>query len=232
MVKNNDEETNSSQTSDMFRSSNSCQTSDMFRSSNSSVEIYDNNTLNYVSFTDVDDNTSISRTLWTLSFKPPSYNDSLNFIDTFKNTRYNKQFQFQNNNVIENIRKDLLSLSFPVINDIRFFASESSIILEPLKKPPSYLLALKWLDTRYSKYKRKKKNADSNICKGLITPDSLSKSILLKKINRVTPNSSQNKFYTSSPYTPKQVVNKCLKSKRKLSTLFLDSLNVRKYTKL
>ncbi|XP_001949189.2 DNA polymerase zeta catalytic subunit [Acyrthosiphon pisum] len=213
MVNNNDEETNSNQTSDMFRSSNS------------SVEMYDSNTLNYASFTDVDDNTSISRTLWTLSFKPPSYNDSLNFIDTFKNTRYNKQFQFQNNNVIENIRKDLLSLSFPVINDTRFFASESSIILEPLKQPPSYLLALKWLDTRYPKYKRKKKNADSNKRKGLITPDSLSKSILLKKINLVTPSSSQNKFCTSSPYTPKQVMNKCLKSKRKLSTLFLDSLN-------
>jgi len=200
----------------------------MFRSSNSSVEIYDNNTLNYVSYTDNKDNTSISSTLWTLNLKPPSYNDSLRFIDTFKNTRYNKQFQLQHNNVIENIRKDLLSLSFPVSNDINFFASESSIVLEPLKRPPSYLLALKWLETRYPKYKRKKKNLESNKRKGLLTPDSLSKSILLKNLNYVTPNSSQNKFYTSSPYTPIKRVNKSLKSKRKLSTLFLDSLNVRK----
>jgi len=206
----------------------------MFRSSNSSVEMDDNNvnkTLNYVFFTDADDNTSILRTLWTLSFKPPSYDDSLNFIDTFKNTRNYKQFHFQHDNVIENIRKDLLSLSFPVSNDTHFFASESNVILEPLKQPPSYLLALKWLETRYPKYKRKKKIVDSNKRKGLITPDSFSKSILLKNINRVTPNSSQNNFYTSSPYTPMQVVNKDLKSKRKLSTLFLDSLNVRKYTK-
>jgi len=134
--------------------------------------------------------------------------------------------------MIENIRKDLLSLSFPVSNNTHFFASESNVILEPLKQPPSYFLALKWLETRYPKYKRKKKTVDSNKLKGLITPDSLSKSILLKNINCVTPNSSQNKFYTSSPYTPMQVVNKSLKSKRKLSTLFLDSLNVRKYTKL
>ncbi|XP_050053975.1 DNA polymerase zeta catalytic subunit isoform X2 [Aphis gossypii] len=213
IVNYNDEETNSNQTSDMFRSSNS------------SVEIYDNNTLNYISYTDNNDNTSISSTLWTLNLKPPSYDDSLSFIDTFKNTRYNKQFQLQHNNVIENIRKDLFSLSFPVSNDINFFASESSIVLEPLKRPPSYLLALKWLETRYPKYKRKKKNLGSNKRKGLITPDSLSKSILLKNINCVTPNSSQNKFYTSSPYTPIKRTNKSLKSKRKLSTLFLDSLN-------
>lgn len=204
----------------------------MFRSSNSTVDMYEDNKLNYTSFTDVDDNTSISRTLWTLSLKPPSYNDSLNFIDTFKNTRYNKQFQFQNNNVIENIRKDLLSLSFPVSNDMHFFASESSIILEPLKQPPSYLLALKWLDLRYPKYKRKKKNVDSIKRKGLITPDSISKLKLFKKINHETPNSSQNKFCTSSPYTPMQAMNKCLKSKKKLGTLFLDSLNVRNYTRL
>jgi len=200
----------------------------MFRSSNSSVEIYDNNTLNYVSYTDNNDNTSISSTLWTLNLKPPSYDDSLSFIDTFKNTRHNKQFQLQHNNVIENIRKDLLSLSFPVSNDINFFASESSIVLEPLKRPPSYLLALKWLEMRYPKYKRKKKNLGSNKHKGLITPDSLSKSILLKNTNCVTPNFSQNKFCTSSPYTPIKRANKSLKSKRKLSTLFLDSLNVRK----
>ncbi|XP_060837644.1 DNA polymerase zeta catalytic subunit isoform X2 [Rhopalosiphum padi] len=213
MVNYNDEETNSNQTNDMFRSSNS------------SVEIYDNNTLNYVSFTDDNDNTSISSTLWTLNSKPPTYDDCLSFIDTFKNTRYNKQFQLQHNNVIENIRKNLLSLSFPVSNDIHFFASESNIVLEPLKQPPSYLVALKWLETRYPKYKRIKKNLESNKRKGLITPDSLSKSILLKNINRITPNSSQNKFYTSSPYTPFKRVNKCLKSKRKLSTLFLESLN-------
>lgn len=213
IVNYNDEETNSNQTSDMFRSSNS------------SVEIYDNNTLNYISYTDNNDNTSISSTLWTLNLKPPSYDDSLSFIDTFKNTRYNKQFQLQHNNVIENIRKDLLSLSLPVSNNIHFFASESSIVLEPLKRPPSYLLALKWLEMRYPKYKRKKKNLESNKRKGLISPDSLSKSILLKNTNCVTPNFSQNKFCTSSPYTPIKRANKSLKSKRKLSTLFLDSLN-------
>uniref|UniRef100_A0A2H8TGZ7 DNA polymerase n=1 Tax=Melanaphis sacchari TaxID=742174 RepID=A0A2H8TGZ7_9HEMI len=211
IINYNDEETNSNQTSDMFRSSNS------------SEEIHDD-TLNYVSFTD-NDNTSISSTLWTLNLKPPTYDDSLSFIDTFKNTRCNIQLQLQHNNVIENIRKDLLSLSFPVSNDINFFASESNIVLEPLKQPPSYLLALKWLETRYPKYKRKKKKLESIKHKGLITPDSLSKSILLKNTNRVTPNSSQNKFFTSSPYTPIRRENKCLKSKRKLSTLFLDSLN-------
>ncbi|XP_026812686.1 DNA polymerase zeta catalytic subunit isoform X2 [Rhopalosiphum maidis] len=213
IINYNDEETNSNQTNDMFHSSNS------------SVVIYDNNTLNYVSYIDDNDNTSISSTLWTLNSKPPTYDDSLSFIDTFKNNCYNKQFQLQHNNVIENIRKNLLSLSFPVSNDIHFFASESNIVLEPLKQPPSYLLALKWLETRYPKYKRIKKNLENNKRKGLITPDSLSKSILLKNINRITPNSSQNKFYTSSPYTPSKRVNKCLKSKRKLSTLFLESLN-------
>lgn len=211
IVNHNDEETNSNQTSDMFRSSNS------------SVETYDNNTLHFESYADVNDKISISSTWWTLHVKPPTYDDTLSFIDKFKNTRYNKPFQFHQNNVIENIRKDLLSLSFPVGNDMHFFASESSIILEPLKQPPSYLMALKWLEMRYPKYKHKKKKAESNKRKGLITPDSISKSILLKNINYITPNSSQNKLYTSSPYTPM----KRLKSKRKLSTLFLDSLNVR-----
>lgn len=199
----------------------------MFSSSNNSIEIEDN-TLNYELVSMCNDKTIISNKLWTLKFKPPSHNDALSFIDKLKNFHYKKQFQFKNNNVIDNIRKNLLSLSLHVGNDLNFFASESNIILEPLKKPPSYTMAFKWLETRYSKNKHKKKNIQNNKRKGLMTPESLSKSILLKKVIHSTPNSSQNKLYNSSPSTSiRRENNKCLKSKRKLSTLFLDALNVR-----
>lgn len=203
----------------------------MFSNSNGSTEI-DDNTLHYELFS-VNDQTIISSKTWTLKFKPPSHNDALSFINKLKNVRYRIQFQFENNNLIDKIRRNLLSLSLPVGNDLNFFASESNIILEPLKKPPSYMKALKWLETRYSKNKHKKKTIQNNKRKGLITPESLSKSILLKKVNHSTPNYSQNKLYNSSPNTSiRRENNKCLKSKRKLSTLFLDSLNVRKFVLL
>lgn len=201
----------------------------MFCSSNSSVDVLDNNTLNYIPSAKCNNETNISNTLWTLELKPPTHNDALNFIDKFNNFHRYKQLQLKHNNVIENIRRGLLSLSFAVGNDLNFFASESLIILEPLKQPPSYLKAFKWLETRNSKYKHKKLTLESNKRKGLITPESFSKSILFKKINQSTPNSSQSKMCTSSPYTPiVKEKRKCLKSKRKLSTLFLDSLHVRK----
>lgn len=172
------------------------------------------------------DETIVSHNLWTLKLKPPSYDDAVNFIEKFKRNNYNKQLQLKHNNVLENIRKNLLSLSFHVGNDVNFFASESNIILEPLKRPPSYEMAFKWLESRCSKNKFKKKNVQSIKRKGLLTPQSISKSLQLNKINHSTPNSSQIKFY-SSPYTPKIKENKSLKSKRKLGALFLDSLNVR-----
>lgn len=205
---------------------NSNQTSELFCSSNSSVEINNSNTLIYESSSRYNDETIVSHNLWTLKLKPPTYDDALNFIDKFKHINYSKQSQLKYNNVLENIRKNLLSLSFHIGNDVNFFASESNIILEPLKKPPSYEMAFKWLESRCSKNKFKKKNIQSNKRKGLLTPQSITKSLQLNKINHSTPNSSQSKFY-SSPYTPKIKENKSLKSKRKLSALFLDSLHVR-----
>lgn len=201
----------------------------MFCSSNNSVDIFDNNTLNYISSAKSNNEPNIFNTLWTLQLKPPTHNDALNFIDKFKKCHHNRQLHFINNNVLENIRRNLLSLSFPVSSDFNFFASESLIILEPLNQSPSYLKAFKWLETRNSKYKHKKLALESSKRKGLITPESFSKSILFKKINQSTPNSSQSKLCTSLPYTPMiKEKMKCLKSKRKLSTLFLDSLHVRK----
>ncbi|VVC26026.1 Hypothetical protein CINCED_3A006758 [Cinara cedri] len=205
--------------------SNSNQTCDMFCSSNSSVEVYTNNTLNYESFTICNNQTIMSSKLWTLHLKPPTYNDALYFINKIKNIQYNNLFQFQYNNTIENIRKGLLSLSFPFGSDLNFFASESSIIIEPLNQPPSYLMAFKWLETHNSKNKRKRKIIQNNIHKGLLTPESNPKSILLKKINHSTPNSSKIKLNASSPYTPMRRENKCVQSKRKLNTLFLDSIH-------
>lgn len=198
----------------------------MFCSSNSSVEAYDNNTLNYESFTNYNNDTSMSSKSWTLKLKPPTYNNALNCIDKLNNIQYNNQFKFQHNNTIENIRKGLLSLSFPVGNDLNFFASENNVVLEPLNQPPSYLTAFKWLETHNSKNKRKRKIVQSNKLKGLLTPESNFKSKLLNKINNSTPNSSQSKLYTSSPHPPMRSENKSLKTRRKLSTLFLDSLNV------
>lgn len=208
------------------KESNSNQTCDMFCSSNSSLEVYDNNTLNYESFTSYNNNTSMSSKSWTLKLKPPTYNDALNCINKVNNIQYNNQFKFQHNNIIENIRRGLLSLSFPVGNDLNFFSSENSIVLEPLNQPPSYLMAFKWLEIHNLKNKRKRKIVQSNKLKGFLTPESNSKSKLLKIINNSTPNSSQNKLYTSSPHTPMRRENQKLKTKRKLSTLFLDSLNV------
>lgn len=197
----------------------------MFFNSNSSVEDFDNTLTNESSIM-YNDETIVSNKLWTLKFKPPTYNDALNFINKFKNTHYNKQFQFKYNNVIENIRKNLLSISIPVGCSSNFFASENNIILEPLKQPPSYLMAFKWLETYNSKNKRKQKCLQNNKRKGFMTPESLTKSILLKRSHQTsTPNSS--KEYNSSLFTPNKKKCKSLKSKRKLSTLFLDSLNVR-----
>lgn len=196
----------------------------MFSSSISSVDIFDNNTLIDIP---VKCNNEIN-TLWTLHLKPPTHNDALNFIDKFKNFCNNKQLILKYNNVIERVRRDILSLSFPVSSDFNFFASESLIILEPLKQPPSYLKAFKWLETHNSKYKHKKLTLESCKRKGYLTPESFSKSIMSKKINQSTPNSNQSKLCTSSPYTTtKKEKKKCFKSKRKLSTLFLDSLYVR-----
>lgn len=197
----------------------------MFCNLNSSVKFYDN-TLNYKSFTSCNDETIMLSKSWTLKLKPPTYNDALNFIDKVKNIRYNNQFQFQHNNTIEHIRRGLLSLSFPVGNNLNFFASESNIILEPLNQPPSYSNALKWLKTHNLKNKHKRKAIQNNKRKGLLTPESNSKSILLNKINNSTSTSRVSKLYTSSPYTPMRKGNKNLKSRRKLSTVFLDSLNV------
>lgn len=201
--------------------------SEMFCSSNS-IGVYDNyNTLNHESPVKLNNNNASSK-LWTLKLKPPTHKDAINFIEKLKNIRYNKQFQLKHNNVIDNIRKDLLSFSFTVGNDLNFFASENIIILEPLKQPPSYLMASKWLESHRSKYKRKKISIQYNKRQGFITPESISKSIMFKKINHSTPKCSQNKFNTFSPCLPMKRENKCLKSRRKLSTVFLDSLNVRK----
>lgn len=201
-----------------------------FCSLNSSIGNCGNNTLNHEPCTGYNDKTNILNKLWTLKLKPPTNTDAIQFIEQLKNIHYNKQCQLKHNNIIDNIRKDLLSLSFPVSNNLNFFASESYIILEPLKQPPSYLMAFKWLETRCSKYKYKKNSSLCNKRKGIMTPESISKSILLKKINHSTPNSSQSRFHNSTPYTPRNRENKCFKSRRKLSTLFLDSLNVRKFT--
>lgn len=202
----------------------------MFCNSNSSTGAYDKNILIHESSTGYNDETNNSYKLWTLNLKPPTHNDARQFIEQLKNIHYNKQCQLKYNNIIDNIRKDLLSFSFPIGNSLNFFASESNIILEPLKQPPSYLMAFKWLESRCSKYKYKKKTIQCNKRKGIITPESISKSILLKKMNHSTPNSSQSKYHTSSLYTPRKKENKFLKSRRKLSTFFLDSLNVRNYT--
>lgn len=198
-------------------------------SSRISKKNYDNYPLNFESSNKYKKESNIYNNLWTLEIKPPTYNDALNFIDEFKNIHNNKRFQLKQNNVIENIRKDLLSLSFPVVSDFNFFASESNIILEPLKHPPSYLMAFKWLETRYSKCKRKKqlKIIESNKRKGIINLESISKPMLTKN-NHSTPNFDHSKLFTSSPHTLIRKEKKCFKSKRKLSTLFLDSLNVRK----
>lgn len=166
--------------------------------------------------------------MWTLKIKPPTYNDALNFINKLKNIHCHSNLQFKHDNVIENIRKDLLSLSLPV-NSFNFFASESNIILEPLSRPPSYLMAFEWLKARNLKCKRKIKFnfVESNKRKGILTPESITKSMLLKKHNHSTPNFSQGKFQTSLSYPSIKKENKYFKSKRKLSTLFLDSINVR-----
>jgi hypothetical protein len=200
----------------------------MFSSSISSVDIFDNNTLINIPSAKYNNETNIYNTLWTLQSKPPTRDDALNFIDKFKNVCHNKQLILKYNNVIERVKRDLLSLSFPVNSDLNFFASESLVILEPLKQPPSYLKAFKWLEIRNSKYKHKKITLESCKRKGYLSPESFSKSIMFKKINQSTPNSNQSKLCTSSPYTPtKKEKKKSLKSKRKLSTLFLDSLYVR-----
>jgi len=199
----------------------------MFCNSNCSVNVYDNKTLNHQYLFRYNDNNALYK-LWTLKLKPPSHLDAINFMDKLKNIRYNKYFEFTYNNVIENIRKDLLSFSFTVENDLHFFACENNIILEPLTKPPSYLMAFKWLESHCSKFKRKKISIQHNQRKGIITPESISKSILLKKINHSTPKCSQRKFNTSLSCLPMKRENKYLKSRRKLSTVFLDSLNVRK----
>lgn len=198
----------------------------MFCSSNSSMNVNDCNMLNDQSPFSCNDNKA-SNKLWTLKLKPPTHKDAINFIDKLKNIQNNKQFQLEHSNVIDNIRRDLLSFSFTIGNDLNFFASENTTILEPLKQPPSYSMAFKWLESR-SKYKRKKLSVQCNQRKSIITPESISKSILLKKINHSTPKSSLCKFNTFSPSLSMKRENKCLKSKRKLSVAFLDSLNVRK----
>lgn len=200
----------------------------MFSSLSTSVDIYENNSLHFESPVISSNESITSSSLWTLKQKPPTRNDALNFVDKFKNIHYNIQFQPKHNDVIENVRKNLLSLTLPFSGDLNFFASESNIILEPLKQPPLYITAFKWLEAQNSKYKRKNKITLCNKRKGIMTPESLSKSILLKKINHSTPNSSLSKF-CSSPYTPMKKENKCLKSRRKLSTIFLESLSVRKH---
>lgn len=201
----------------------------MFSSPNTEVDIYDNNTLYYESPSEYNDKSNISSKLWTLKLKPPTYNDALSFIDQLKNIRFCKQFQLKHNNVIENIRNNLLSLTLPIINDFNFFASESNVILEPLKQPPSYLMAFKWLELRNSKFKQKMKTILCNKRKGIMTPESISKTLLLKQINHSTPNSNLSKFCLTSPNTSMRKESKCLKSRRKLSTLFLDSLHVRHF---
>lgn len=200
----------------------------MFCNSNNSIEDYGNSILTNESLISYNNETIISNQFWTLKLKPPTYNDALNFINKINNIYYNKKFNLKYNNVIENIRKDLLSLSFPVGYDSNFFASENNIVLEPLKQPPSYLMAFKWLEKHNLKNKCRKKILQNNKRKGLMNPESINKSILLKKRHHTsTPNSSNSKVYISSPYTPIQIEYKTLKSKRKLGTLFLNSLKVR-----
>lgn len=199
----------------------------MFPSLKSEVDINDSKTLYYESHSGCNDESNIQSELWTLKLKPPAHNDALNFIEKLKNIRFCKQFQFKHNNVIENIRSNLLSLTLPIINDLNFFASESNVILEPLKQPPSYVMAFKWLELRNFKLKHKKKTILCNKRKGNMTPESVSKTLLLKKTHHSTPNSSLSKFFTTTPYTPMKSQNKCLISRRKLSALFLNSLHVR-----
>lgn len=201
----------------------------MFCNSNNSISIEnDNNTLTNDSFISYNNETIISSQFWTLMLKPPTYNDALNFINKTKNIYYNKKNNVKYNNVIENIRKDLLSLTIPVGYNLNFFASENNIILEPLKQPPSYLMAFKWLETYNLKNKYRKKTLQNNKRKNFMTPESITKSILVKKKHYTsTPNFSNSKLY-ASPYTPiqKEYTRKNVKTRRKLSTLFLNTLNV------
>lgn len=210
--------------------SDSNQTSEIFYSSNISVNVYDNSTLNFGSSTMFNCENNISSNLWTLKLKPPTLSDALSFINKLNNICHRKQVQLEHNNVIENIRKDLLSLTLPVSNDFNFFASESNIILEPLKQPPSYSMAFKWLESRNSKKKRKRKSLFWSNHKGIMTPESISKTLLVKKINHSTPNANSSKLHSISPYVSMKKENKYFKSRKKLSTILLDSLNVRQCT--
>ncbi|XP_050435853.1 DNA polymerase zeta catalytic subunit isoform X2 [Adelges cooleyi] len=162
-------------------------------------------------------------TIWTSITKPPSYEDALNNMDKFQHTRGYYQNNIINNDssAIECIRKNLLSISFTGFNDFNFFASESNVILEPLKQAPTHSMAMKWLEKRHSKNKYKKKFHQKDI----FSPQSIPKSVMLNKINHSTPVTSQGQISkTTSPCTPTCSQNKRLRSKRKLSTLFLDSL--------
>lgn len=202
----------------------------MFCTSNTAINIYDDNMLNFDPSTMFNCENNILSNIWTLQLKPPTLSDALNFINKLNNICYNKQIQLEHNNVIENIRKDLLSLTLPINNDFNFFASESNIILEPLKQPPSYSMAFKWLESRNSKKKRKRKSLIWSNFKGIMTPESVSKTALVKKINHSTPNANSSKLHSISSYPSIKKENKCLKSRRKLSTILLDSLNVRQCT--
>lgn len=204
----------------------------MFCSSNTPINVCDNNMLNFNPSIMFNCENNILSNIWTLQLKPPTLSDALNFIDKLNNICYNKQVQLEHNNVIENIRNDLLSLTFPISNDFNFFASESNIILEPLKQPPSYSMAFKWLESRNSKKKRKRKSLIWSNFKGIMTPESISKTVHVKKINHSTPHANSSKLHSVSPYMSMKKENKYLKSRRKLSTILLDSLNVRQCTML
>ncbi|XP_050532925.1 DNA polymerase zeta catalytic subunit [Daktulosphaira vitifoliae] len=187
--------------------------------SSSQAVINEHTQLHYDSYNDYDSMFNIKRTLWTLKTKPPTHHDALNFLDKFKKVYNLKTNTFKNTSVIESIRKQLLSISCTGFNDFNFFASENNVILEPLKKAPTYSMAMKWLEKYKSKCKRKRKK------KGINTPQSIPKSLILKKLNHSTPKLSQGIFNTSLLGTVKESHSR-QSTKRKLSTLFMDSLNV------